>query len=335
MPRGSRSSPPSTTPRPTCCGHAALGRRPDLRRLGAVPGRRLLALAARSPGARRGRARRPPHPGPAPRGQRRHRGCVQRRPDHGVRRVRGAARPRRRAAPRRPAPGRRGDPAEPEADYLYSDEDKIDDAGGDRRPSSSPTGRPSGCARRCTPATQRAATLAGGRGRWLPARVQGFAGLGPRAAGHRACPPSRSRPAGAVPLAHAQLLGRPGRPRGQALGLRGRRTALQATATARAWKPSSSTTSSSPASTICPHGYGASHAGEHRHPHGGQVRDVRRAGDAGHEVCRSIIDVDGPDYEIVWYPAPTRWRCSRPCRRSARPASGGAVPLPFNFSSKH
>jgi glycosyltransferase involved in cell wall biosynthesis len=48
--------------------------------------------------------------------------------------------------------------ANPEADYLYTDEDKIDGRGRHsaattRRPSSSPTGRRSGCGRRCTPAT--------------------------------------------------------------------------------------------------------------------------------------------------------------------------------------
>ena len=130
--------------------------RPDVLRLGALPRRRLLAAphvaeildeaAGADPRVRVDPARR----------ERRHRRRLQRRaspPPTGE--FLALARPRRRAPPRRARPRRRGAiDDQPDADYVYTDEDKIDAS---RSPlgalPTSPTGRPSGCARRCTPAT--------------------------------------------------------------------------------------------------------------------------------------------------------------------------------------
>ena len=93
---------------------AALGARPELRRLGAVPGRRRLpgsrtcarsstaaAPRTRASGSSTARSTAASSPPPTTR-------CAMAR-----RRVRRPARPRRRAAPRRPRPRRRGDRAHP------------------------------------------------------------------------------------------------------------------------------------------------------------------------------------------------------------------------------
>ncbi len=78
----------------------------------------------------RSRRRRAPHQARPASGERRHRRRVQRRPRRRHRRVRRPARPRRRAAPA--TRSRLVDEAlraQPDADYVYSDEDKIDEHG--------------------------------------------------------------------------------------------------------------------------------------------------------------------------------------------------------------
>ena len=128
-PRFSIVTPVYETPAGGAAGDAAVGSPPALRRLGAVPRRRRLDRRRTSPRARGGRARRPAHPGQAPRRQRRHRRGVQRRPRDGPRRVRRPARPRRQAPPDALASVAEAIDAEPEADYVYTDEDKIDRVG--------------------------------------------------------------------------------------------------------------------------------------------------------------------------------------------------------------
>ncbi len=95
-------------------GDAGLGPRAELRRLGAVPGRRLLDRS-RTCGEilDRPRSADPRIRVTARAEQRRHRRRLQRRPGDGAGRVRRPARPRRRAAPRRPRGGRRGDRRRP------------------------------------------------------------------------------------------------------------------------------------------------------------------------------------------------------------------------------
>ena len=130
-PRFSILTPVYDTPAGVLRDDARVGPRPELRRLGAVPGRR---LPRPSPTCGEmldaGSAGRPAHPGRRPRGERRHRRRLQRRPGDGAGRVRRPARPRRRAAPRRAARwSHEALLATPEADYVYTDEDKIDLAG--------------------------------------------------------------------------------------------------------------------------------------------------------------------------------------------------------------
>ncbi len=110
---------------------------------------------------------------------------------------------------------------DPEVDYLYTDEDKIDEAGHHSGPVLQ--------ARLVAGAVpdpdvhlppQRPAPLAGRGGRWLPRRVRGLPGLGPDPAGDRAGAEGRPPAADPLPLADARDLGRRRRRRGEAVGLR-------------------------------------------------------------------------------------------------------------------
>ena len=113
--------------------------------------------------------------------ERRHRRRLQRRPGDGRGRVRRPARPRRQAPPRRArAASTRRSRADPEVDYVYTDEDKIDA----RRAPLGPVLQ----ARLVAGADadpdvhlppQRPAPLAGRGGRRLRPRVRGLPGLGP------------------------------------------------------------------------------------------------------------------------------------------------------------
>ena len=83
-PRFSILTPVYDTPADVLWAMLESVRHPDLRRLGAVPGRRLLAGTARDGRcSTRAAARRSAHPGPASRGERRHRRRIQRRPGDG------------------------------------------------------------------------------------------------------------------------------------------------------------------------------------------------------------------------------------------------------------
>ena len=136
-------------------GDARLGPPPELRRLGAVPGRRRLHAAARARDARRRRQREDP------------RIRVEHRQSNGG--IVAASNDALAMAdgefvalldhddqlhPDALALVAEAIDGNPEADYVYTDEDKIDRRRAPlRRRSSSPTGRRSGCGRRCTPAT--------------------------------------------------------------------------------------------------------------------------------------------------------------------------------------
>ncbi len=171
-------------------------------------------------------ARRPADPGRAPGRERRHRRRLEHRPGDGDGRVRRPARPRRPPPPRRAGAGRRGDcGANPEADYVYTDEDKMTAKGHHSRavPEARLVAGADAHADVHLP-PQRAAPLAGRGGRRLRPRVRGGPGLGPRAEGDRAgasrrstCRESSTTGAGSRPRP------RGGGERGEAVGLRGRR----------------------------------------------------------------------------------------------------------------
>ncbi len=112
---------------------------------------------------------------------------------------------------------------EPDVDYLYSDEDKIDPDGEHLRrlPQG---GLVAGAAARTHVhlSLLGAARLGGARRRRLPRGVRGVAGPRPRAAGHRAGPQGRAHPEDPLPLAGDPGLGGR-RPARQAVRLGGRR----------------------------------------------------------------------------------------------------------------
>ena len=97
-----------------------------------------------------------------------------------------------------------------DVDYIYSDEDKLDDEGTSLR--RVPQARVVARAAARPDVHQSlvgAARLPGPRGRRLPRGLPGIAGPRPRAPGHREVPPDRAHPRGALPLAdHPRLRGR-------------------------------------------------------------------------------------------------------------------------------
>ena len=210
-PRFSIVTPVYDTPPDVLRGDASTRcARQTLRRLGAVPGRRRLDRAARrgvleaaerdDPRIRVERRER----------ERRHRRRLQRRAGDGPRRVRRPARPRRRAPARCAGLRRRGaSTSDPEADYVYTDEDKLDL----RRPPLGPFFKPDWSPERlrtqmytCHLCVLRRAPRRGGR-RLRPG-VRRRPGLGPGAPGDRAGTDGRAHAASALPLAHARDLGR-------------------------------------------------------------------------------------------------------------------------------
>ena len=192
----SRSSPPSTTRRRPSCGHAARRSRPRPSATGSCAWSTTPRRRPTCPGPRRGG--RPPTPAsassagtptaassPPP----------TTRLAMADRRVRRPARPRRRAAPRRPgAWSARPSTPTPEADYAYTDEDKIDEAGRRSGPFYKPDWSPERFRTQmytCHLSVLR--RIAGRGGRRVPRGLRGLAGLGPGAPGHRAGPPGRAR----------------------------------------------------------------------------------------------------------------------------------------------
>ena len=319
---------------------------PDLPRLGALPGRRLLAGARTWPRC----SAPPPRPTPASAGRRRER---QRR--H-----------RRRVATTRSglATGEfvalldHDDELHPEALRAASPRPSTDHARGRLRSTPTRTRSTSG-GRRSAPVLQArlvARALAHADVHLPPQRAAPLAGR-PRSAGSTASfegsqdwdlvlrVTERARavvhvPRGPVPLAHAGDLHRRAGRGGQALRLRGRDPGAPGPLRSdRASRPRSSADASTAASTTCARRCGT-------HPSVSIVIPTRReaarceaSGVASVSHCvRSIVDVSTyPDYEIV-----VRRRHHDPGRRARRAAATSAATgcgsspydRPFNFSDK-
>ena len=155
--------------------------------------------------------------------------------------------------------------ASPEADYVYTDEDKIDASGRPPAPFFKPDWSPERMRTRCTPATSACSAARWSRRSAASTRVRGLPGLGPAAEGHRAGTRGRARAPGALPLAHARDLGGRRRRSGETVGFEAGKRAVQAHCERIGLPARVSATPATQASTSWNRA-ARGPAGEHRHP---------------------------------------------------------------------
>ena len=289
----------------------------------------------------RAAAARPADPGRQASRERRHRRRLERRAGDGPGRVRRPARPRRQAPPRRAAPAStRRSRAEPEADYLYTDEDKIDRDGrhcGAVLQARLVAGADADPDVHLPP--QRPAPLAGRGGGRVRPRVRGLPGLGPGAEGDRAGPARRPRPPGPLPLAAARDLGRG---RGRRARSRGRsrpgQRAVQAHCERIGLQARVERDDGAPG-VYHLHPRSAGTAGQHRDP---DRRPGARGPLRGGRARRALRPQHRRDLDLRRTTRSSAWSTPRPSRRCSTSceAIGGdrlrVVPYdrPFSFSAK-